>query len=66
MNTTSSIADLNRMAQDVADSMTKVATAIAQLGVEGDADAQMALIKAENDKVLDRIRQIYGLPGATP
>lgn len=61
---TLSIAELNRLAQEIASSMTVVATEIAKLGVEGDADEQMRLITSENNKVLDRIRQIYGLPPA--
>ncbi|RTL24395.1 MAG: Ras family protein [Burkholderiales bacterium] len=61
---TMSIRELNQMAQDIAQSMTVVAEQIALLGVQGDADEQMATIKRENDKVLDRIRQIYQLPAA--
>lgn len=58
------IAELTQIAQEMARSMTIVAEQIALLGVEGDADEQMATIKRENDKVLDRIRQIYNLPPA--
>ncbi len=58
------IDELPRIAQDIAQSMTIVAEQIALLGVEGNADEQMATIKLHNDKVLDRIRQIYGLPAA--
>ena len=64
MNPHETIHDLNRIAQEMAQSMTIVAQEVARLGVEGDADEQMARIKAENDKVLDRIRQIYNLPPA--
>lgn len=64
MNTPPSIAELTRIAQEMAQSMTIVAEQVALLGVEGDADEQMATIKRENDKVLDRIRQLYNLPPA--
>lgn len=56
-----SIAEVNRMSLDMADSMCKLANAVALLGIEGDADEQMAIIKAEQDKVLNQIRQTFGL-----
>ena len=58
------IDQLTRIAQEMAQSMTIVAQQVALLGVEGNADEQMATIQRENDKVLDRIRQIYNLPPA--
>ncbi|HEY8880578.1 MAG TPA: Ras family protein [Roseateles sp.] len=58
------IAELTDIAQQMAQSMVIVAEQVALLGVEGNADEQMATIKRENDKVLDRIRQIYSLPPA--
>lgn len=58
------IAELTDIAQQMAQSMVIVAEQIALLGVEGNADEQMATIKRENDRVLDRIRQIYNLPPA--
>lgn len=64
MSTPPNIAELNQIAQEMAQSMTIVAEQVALLGVEGNADEQMATIKRENDKVLDRIRQIYNLPPA--
>lgn len=64
MNTPPSITELNQIAQEMAQSMTIVAEQVALLGVEGDADEQMATIKRENDKVLNRIRQLYNLPPA--
>lgn len=65
MNQKESIHDLGLAVQDIADSMTKVATNIALLGVEGNADEQMKIITEENDKVLDRIRKLYNLPPAS-
>lgn len=62
MSQNESIADLGKAVQEIADSMTKVATNIAMLGVEGDADEQMRTITAENNRVLDRIRKLYNLP----
>ncbi len=59
-----SIAQLTEAAEQIAKSMTKVATNIALLGVEGDADKQMRIITEENNKVLDRIRKLYDLPPA--
>lgn len=64
MTTNPSIAALNRIAEDIASAMSVVATQIALLGVEGDADEQMRVITAENNKVLDHIRQLYHLPPA--
>jgi hypothetical protein len=58
------IAELTDIAQQMAQSMVIVAEQVALLGVEGNADEQMATIQRENDKVLDRIRQIYNLPPA--
>ncbi|MEO6278181.1 Ras family protein [Roseateles sp.] len=58
------IAELTDIAQQMAQSMVIVAEQVALLGVDGNADEQMATIKRENDKVLDRIRQIYNLPPA--
>jgi len=57
-----SIEKIGMTVQDIADSMTKVATNIALLGVEGDADAQMKIITDENNKVLDYIRELYHIP----
>lgn len=57
-----SIGELGQAVQDIADSMTKVATNIAMLGVTGNADEQMKIITEENNKVLNRIRQIYNIP----
>lgn len=56
------IADLKKNAQDIADAMTKVADSIAKLNLEGDADEQMRIITEENNRVLERIRQLYNLP----
>lgn len=64
MSQTDSIEALGQAVEDIAQSMTTVATNIAMLGVEGDADEQMRIIKEENDKVLDRIRKLYNLPPA--
>ena len=61
MSTTPSITALNSIAENIAESMTIVANQIALLGVQGNADEQMRVITAENNKVLDRIREIYGL-----
>lgn len=57
-----SIGELGQAVQDIADSMTKVATNIAMLGVTGNADEQMKIITEENNKVLNRIRQLYNIP----
>ncbi|GKT26509.1 Ras family protein [Acidovorax sp. SUPP3334] len=59
-----SMAQLGQIVEDIATSMTKVATNIAMLGVEGNADEQTRIITEENNKVLDRIRQLYQLPPA--
>ncbi|AVS86312.1 Ras family protein [Paracidovorax avenae] len=59
-----SIEELGKAVEDIAESMTKVATNIALLGVEGNADEQMRVITEENNKVLDRIRKLYNLPAA--
>jgi division protein CdvB (Snf7/Vps24/ESCRT-III family) len=59
-----SIAQMAQVVEQIADSMTKVATNIAMLGVEGDADEQMRIITEENNKVLNRIRHLYNLPDA--
>lgn len=64
MSQQETIAQLGKVVEDIAESMTKVAINIALLGVEGDADEQMRLITAENNKVLDRIRTLYHLPPA--
>ncbi|HNB02225.1 MAG: Ras family protein [Proteobacteria bacterium] len=64
MSEKESIHELGLMVQDIADSMTKVATNIALLGIEGNADEQMKIITEENNKVLDRIRKLYNLPPA--
>jgi division protein CdvB (Snf7/Vps24/ESCRT-III family) len=58
------IAQLTQVAEDIAESMTKVATNIALLGIEGNADEQMKIITEENNKVLNRIRTLYNLPPA--
>lgn len=55
---------LGEAVQDIARSMSTVARNIALLGIEGDADDQMRIITEENNKVLDRIRQLYRLPPA--
>ncbi|SFE15958.1 Ras family protein [Paracidovorax konjaci] len=62
MSQPESIQELGKAAEDIAASMTKVATNIALLGVEGNADEQMRIITEENNKVLDRIRKLYHLP----
>lgn len=62
MNPPDTLKQLARITEDIADSMTKVAVNIAMLGVQGDADEQMRIITEENNKVLDRIRQLYNLP----
>jgi division protein CdvB (Snf7/Vps24/ESCRT-III family) len=59
-----SIAQLGKAVEEIAASMTKVASNIALLGVEGNADEQMRIITEENNKVLDRIRQMYNIPAA--
>ncbi|MBV6447891.1 hypothetical protein [Nitrosomonas sp.] len=64
MSEKESIHELGLMVQDITDSMTKVATNIALLGIEGNADEQMKIITEENNKVLDRIRKLYNLPPA--
>nr|WP_250877156.1 Ras family protein [Luteibacter anthropi] len=64
MNEHESIAELGQAVEQIAQSMTKVATNIALLGVEGDADEQMRIITEENNKVLDRIRKLYNIPPA--
>jgi division protein CdvB (Snf7/Vps24/ESCRT-III family) len=64
MSEKESIAQLGQVVEDIAVSMTKVATNIAMLGVEGNADEQMRIITEENNKVLDRIRVLYHLPPA--
>ncbi|MBO9833706.1 Ras family protein [Xanthomonas phaseoli] len=57
-----SIGQLGQAVNEIADSMTKVATNVALLGVDGNADEQMRIITEENNKVLNRIRQLYNLP----
>ncbi|AVS75942.1 Ras family protein [Paracidovorax cattleyae] len=64
MNPPESIEELGKAVEDIAESMTRVATNIALLGVEGNADEQMRIITEENNKVLDRIRKLYNLPAA--
>jgi division protein CdvB (Snf7/Vps24/ESCRT-III family) len=64
MSEQETIAQLGKVVEDIAESMTRVATNIALLGVEGDADEQMRVITEENNKVLDRIRKLYNLPPA--
>lgn len=64
MEAKESIADLAVIVGEIADSMTKVATNVALLGVAGDADEQMKIITDENNKVLNRIRKLYNLPPA--
>lgn len=59
-----SISALGQAVQDIAESMSKVATNIAMLGVTGNADEQMQIITEENNKVLNRIRQLYNIPPA--
>jgi division protein CdvB (Snf7/Vps24/ESCRT-III family) len=62
MSKPESIEQLGKVVEQIADSMTTVATNIAMLGVQGDADVQMRIITQENNKVLNRIRQLYNLP----
>ncbi|MBO9769965.1 MULTISPECIES: Ras family protein [Xanthomonas] len=57
-----SIEQLGQAVNEIADSMTKVATNVALLGVDGNADEQMRILTEENNKVLNRIRQLYNLP----
>jgi len=64
MSQPQSLTHLGQVVESIADSMTKVATNIAMLGVEGNADEQMRIITEENNKVLDHIRQLYHLPPA--
>ncbi|MDA8456019.1 Ras family protein [Acidovorax sp. GBBC 3334] len=64
MSQPESIQELGKAVEDIAVSMTKVATNIALLGVEGNADEQMRIITEENNKVLDYIRKLYKLPPA--
>ncbi|CAM3473306.1 Ras family protein [Paracidovorax anthurii] len=64
MSQPESIEELGKAVEDIAISMTKVATNIALLGVEGNADEQMRIITEENNKVLDYIRKLYNLPPA--
>lgn len=64
MNEPESIEQMGKVVEQIADSMTIVATNIAMLGIQGDADEQMRIITEENNKVLDRIRQLYNLPAA--
>ncbi|WP_250623265.1 Ras family protein [Pinirhizobacter soli] len=64
MSEKETIAQLTQVAEDIAESMTKVATNIALLGIEGNADEQMKIITEENNKVLNRIRTLYNLPPA--
>ncbi|GHH57404.1 MULTISPECIES: Ras family protein [Gammaproteobacteria] len=66
MSQPETIKQLAKITQDIADSMTKVAVNVAMLGVQGDADEQMRTITEENNKVLDRIRQLYNLPAPPP
>ncbi|MCS3809234.1 Ras family protein [Xanthomonas sp. 4461] len=62
MSQKESIEQLGQTVTEIADSMTKVATNVALLGVDGNADEQMRIITEENNKVLNRIRQLYNLP----
>ncbi|KUF20979.1 hypothetical protein [Xanthomonas phaseoli] len=62
MSQPESIEQLGQAVTEIADSMTKVATNVALLGVDGNADEQMRIITKENNKVLNRIRQLYNLP----
>lgn len=64
MSKPESIDQMGKIVEQIADSMTTVATNIAMLGMEGDADEQMRVITEENNKVLNRIRQLYNLPAA--
>ena len=64
MSEKETIAQLTQVAEDIAESMTTVATNIALLGIEGNADEQMKIITDENNKVLNRIRTLYNLPPA--
>lgn len=64
MNQPESIAQMGKVVEEIAESMTTVATNIAMLGVQGDADEQMRIITEENNKVLNRIRELYNLPAA--
>lgn len=64
MNQPESIAQMSKVVEEIAESMTTVATNVAMLGIQGNADDQMRIITEENDKVLSRIRQLYNLPAA--
>lgn len=64
MSQKETIAQMTQVAEDIAESMTKVATNIALLGIDGNADEQMRIITEENNKVLNRIRTLYNLPPA--
>lgn len=64
MSKPESIEQMGKVVEQIADSMTIVATNIAMLGIQGDADEQMRIITEENNKVLNRIRQLYNLPAA--
>ena len=64
MSQPESIEQMSKVVEQIAESMTKVATNIAMLGIQGNADEQMRTITEENNKVLNRIRQLYNLPAA--
>lgn len=64
MSQPESIEQMGKVVEQIAESMTKVATNIAMLGIQGNADEQMRTITEENNKVLNRIRQLYNLPAA--
>ncbi|KAF1007447.1 MAG: hypothetical protein GAK28_01789 [Luteibacter sp.] len=64
MTDNETIKQLRKDVEDIAESMTKVATNVALLGIDDNADEQMRIITEENNKVLDRIRKLYNLPPA--
>lgn len=64
MSQPESIEQMGKVVEQIAESMTKVATNIAMLGIQGNADEQMRTITEENNKMLNRIRQLYNLPAA--
>ncbi len=64
MSQPESIEKMGKTVEAIAESMTTVASNIAMLGTQGNADEQMRIITEENNKVLDRIRELYGIPPA--
>lgn len=64
MSQPESIEKMGKAVEAIAESMTTVASNIAMLGTQGNADEQMRVITEENNKVLDRIRELYDIPPA--